>query len=406
MTISFWTPLIRKKCRYFSHDNPAQKNKFKPYVKVSDVKPSVADEDVSHSQSDKDINNNVTSRATNPYFKPTELFNVYRFPTPSARPNIAILELGGGYKDSELNYYWTKVLNYPSNATPYTKAVLIDGAVNRQIKSDDDFEVSLDIQVIGGLFPNGKVNMYVYFAPNSYQGFYNAIQSAIYNTTTSFQAISISWGSPEVYWSSNELNAFNQLFAQAVAKGISVFVASGDNGSSDGVGDGQRHVDFPASASNVIGCGGTTLTCPSRNYSTNSTSEVCWSGSGGGVSAQFSVPSYQSSIATQLRATKRCVPDVSGNADPNTGWLIYLHGSQYVVGGTSAVAPMWSALWSNLLGTRTRTFAGPKLYKGFRTNGYHDIVSGNNGDYTAITGFDLCTGLGTPDGLNLQRYTQ
>lgn len=95
-----------------------------------------------------------------------------------------------------------------------------------------------------------------------------------------------------------------------------------------------------------------------------------------------------------------------GVADLNTGWVIYMRGQTFVIGGTSAVSPMWSALWSNFLGTGTRKCALPRLYNGYRTNGYHDVLTGNNGAYNTTSGYDLCTGMGSPDGTNLKPKVQ
>lgn len=404
----------------FSHEIESQKNVMLPHFQLLadknkvESQPDISPKDIItkkvNDNSDDDI---ITTRSANAAanfrtfppgsFLPTDIFQIYNCPTPSTtRPNIAIIELGGGYNPNDLTYYWTKVLGYPSNSVPTVTAVSIDGGKNRT-GSDADFEVVLDIEVIGGMFPNGKVNIYVYFAPNTVQGFYDAFQSAIFNTSTPFSAISCSWGAAETYWTQQSMTAYNQLFAQAVSKGITIFCASGDNGSNDGVGGTSLNVDFPASASNAIACGGTRLVCPTKNYSDPSTSETAWTGSGGGFSSIFTPPSYQVAAlqANSLSTAKRASPDVCGLADPATGWVIYLRGNFYVIGGTSAVSPMWSALWTNCLKT-TKRFAGPIVYPRLSTSTFHDIGSGSNGAYSARSGFDLVTGLGSPQVTNLK----
>ena len=188
---------------------------------------------------------------------------------------------------------------------------------------------------------------------------------------------------------------------------MTITVAAGDNGSSDGVTDGSNNVDFPASSPNVLACGGTTLESSNGTI----TSETVWNdgsqggASGGGFSTSFAQPSYQSSLATNYPGQAgRGVPDVSGNADPDTGYNILVDGSQEVVGGTSAVAPLWAALIALLnqqLNTRLG-FVNPAIYAlAEPDNGFNDITQGNNGSYSAGPGWDPCTGLGSPIGATL-----
>lgn len=408
----------------FSHEIESQKNVMIPHFQLLADQPQIQNPEIQkidapnvdtqnvntpHTPNEQPtttrMGDNAAKYKTFPpgTFLPTDIFRIYNSPTPSTtRPNIAIIELGGGYKATDLTYYWTKVLGYPSNSVPTVTTVSVDGGKNRT-GSDADFEVVLDIEVVGGMFPNGKVNIYVYFAPNTVQGFYDAFQAAIYNTQTPFSAISCSWGAAETYWTQQSMTAYNQLFAQAVSRGITIFCASGDNGSNDGVGGSSLNVDFPASASNVIACGGTRLVCPTRNYADPSTVETAWTGSGGGFSSLFTPPSYQVSAlqSNSLPTAKRGSPDVCGLADPATGWVIYLRGNFYVIGGTSAVSPMWSALWTNCLKS-TKRFAGPIIYPRLSTSSFHDITSGSNGAYSARTGYDLVTGLGSPQVTNLK----
>ena len=131
------------------------------------------------------------------------------------------------------------------------------------------------------------------------------------------------------------------VFAQLVAKGIPVFAASGDGGSTDGT--GSDVTDFPASAPHATGCGGTVL----AGSGTTITSEVAWPGSGGGVSKVFPAPAYQSGLGLSGRG----VPDISGDAAPQSGYTVFVGSTlPLTFGGTSAVAPLWAALTALLVG--------------------------------------------------------
>jgi kumamolisin len=274
----------------------------------------------------------------------------------------------------------------------------VDGGSN-QPGSDPqgaDGEVLLDIEVVGALAPGSAIS--VYFAPNSDAGFFDAVSDAVHASATP-AAISISWGQREDEWTAQARVAMDGVFADAAELGIVVTAAAGDNGSSDGADDGNDHCDFPASSPNVIACGGTSLT---------SDGEVVWNNgsgrgaTGGGVSGAFDQPQRQAGAG--VPGPGRGVPDVSGNADPQTGYQVLVDGSSLVIGGTSAVAPLWAALVSRLAeatGQRfgliqTLLYAG--VTPGTAVDGFHDITSGNNGAYSAGPGWDACTGLGSPPG--------
>lgn len=346
------------------------------------------------------IKKHLTNKTAVPYFTPTQIASIYGLTkTPSSRVNIAIIELGGGYETSDLNAYWSYL---KLNPIPNVYPISVNGAKNSP-GQDADAEVVLDIEIIGAICPNS--NIYVYFAPNTNQGFYNAISAAINNVSDPVSVISISWGGPENLWSSSTLTAFNSLFQTAASKGITVCVASGDNGSSDGESTGS-HVDFPSSSPWVLACGGTRLTCPSGSYANSTTKEIVWGtvtgngATGGGYSTVFAKPSYQSTVNSK---TTRGVPDVCGVADPETGWLIYLDGQYTVIGGTSAVAPMWAAY---LASNNYKQFFNTALYSLYKSNKniVHDIVTGNDGAYSAAVGWDPASGLGSPNGQLLSGF--
>lgn len=338
----------------------------------------------------------VAQETISTYFSATDIGKVYNINnTQTVRSSIAIIELGGGYKSADLTAYW----NYLGlTIKPNVYAVSVDGAKNTP-GSDADMEVVLDIEIAGGICPSS--NIYVYFAPNTNNGFYDAIHAAIYSTTYPVSVISISWGGPENEWDSNNLTAFNSLFEAAAKKGITICVASGDSGSSDGESTGN-HVDFPSSSPWSLACGGTNLVCPNRIYDT-STKETVWGtipddgAAGGGFSNVFDAQTYQATFIKPYSTTKRGVPDVCGDADPLTGWIIYINGSYSGVGGTSAVAPMWAGY---LAGIEYKSFVTPVLYSLYPLHRtiVHDITVGNEGTYKAAVGWDPASGLGSPNG--------
>jgi kumamolisin len=341
-------------------------------------------------------------------YTPVQLGQEYDFPsgTDGTGHSLAIIELGGGFDTADLDTYFSG-LGVPS---PSVTAVGVDGASNvpDQDPNGADGEVLLDIEVAGALAPGAA--QFVYFAPNTDAGFLDAISQAVHATPTP-TAISISWGGPENTWTAQARTTMDAAFADAAALGITVTVAAGDNGSSDGQTDGQPHVDFPAASPNVLACGGTSL--PAIGTSENVWNDGAGGGAtGGGVSTGFPQPSWQQNAGVPSRSggtagAGRGVPDVAGDADPATGYQVRVDGQPVVVGGTSAVAPLWAALAVRLSQATGRSLGllQPSLYAGISpgstTPGFRDVVSGNNGDYTAQPGYDACTGLGTPIGSQL-----
>lgn len=349
----------------------------------------------------------IRAHAVGTSFTPPELAKLYSFPTglDGTGQCIAIIELGGGYRPADLKAYFQK-LGLPM---PNIKAVQVDGGKNQPSSPDSaDAEVMLDIEVAAAIAP--KARIVVYFAPNTDKGFLDAITMAIHDTANKPSVISISWGSAEHNWTAQAMTSFDHAFQTAGALGITVCCASGDNGSSDGETDGKAHVDFPASSPYALGCGGTKLTAAGNQIS----SEQVWnegmnSATGGGVSDFFSKPSYQSGAKVPASANDhkhkgRGVPDVAGDADPATGYAVRVDGKDFVIGGTSAVAPLWAglvALMNQKLGHPVG-FLNPLLYGSLAHNGsFQDVTSGNNGAYMAQKRWDACTGWGTPNGVHL-----
>ena len=251
-----------------------------------------------------------------------------------------------------------------------------------------DGEVQLDIQVAGSVAPGA--DLAVYYGNNTGSGFLAAISAAVHDTQRAPSVISISWGGPENQWAAQDIDAMDQAFQSAATLGITVCVASGDDGASDGE-RGTLVVDFPAASPHVLGCGGTTL--PGTGAETAWNDGAQGGASGGGFSAHFNRPDWQSGN-TQGRG----VPDVAGDADPQTGYNVAVDGQATVIGGTSAVAPLWAGLIA-LINQSTGSNAGfvnPTLYAS--ASAMTDILTGNNDGYNCGPGWDPVTGLGSPKG--------
>lgn len=344
-------------------------------------------------------------------FTPLQVASLYNFPSGvnGSGECIALVELGGGYKASDLATYWKQL---GLTTTPSVSAVSVGSASNSPSGDADgpDGEVMLDIEVAGSIANGAKI--VVYFADNTDAGFLNAITTAAHDSTHSPSIISISWGGPESTWTAQAMTSMNEAFQSAAAMGVTVCVAAGDDGSTDGVSDGLNHVDFPASSPNVLACGGTKLVASANAIS----SEVVWNelasnegATGGGVSDVFPLPAYQNNAGVPPSANPgadvgRGVPDVSGDADPNTGYNTLVDGQSGVIGGTSAVAPLWAALIAliNQSNNKPAGLINPLLYQNAATaKDFNDVTTGNNGAYKAGTGWDACTGLGSPIGANV-----
>ncbi len=302
-------------------------------------------------------------------------------------------------------------------------------------------EAALDIEDLIGLAP--KASILVYEGPNNggmgpYDT-YNAIVSQ-----NQAKVISTSWGECESLAGSSAASAENTLFQEAATQGQSVLAAAGDAGSEDCYIPGARHanrslaVDDPASQPFVTGVGGTSLTAlgppPSETVWDGSASsgEECSDGpcgGGGGISSFWTMPFYQSRAESSLNVISahssagpcsagsgsfcREVPDVSADADPNTGYLVYYDGAWTGIGGTSAAAPTWAAFIAlvnaspQCAGTPVG-FANPALY-GAAANAYagvfnditagdNDVTATNSGLFEAGPGYDMASGLGSPIG--------
>ena len=363
-----------------------------PHFRVAKTSPATSHTTAGH-------DSGIVSKAAGSSYTPVQVAALYSFPenASGAGQTIGLIELGGGYRTADLTAYFKSL----GQKAPKVTAVSVDGGKNSPSTADGaDGEVMLDIEVAAAVAPGASVA--VYFAPNTDQGFIDAISTAVHDTQLKPSVISISWGAPESSWTQQSITALDQACQAAAVLGVTIIVACGDNGSTDG-GTGNN-VDFPASSPHVLACGGTKLVGSGSTIS----SEVVWNelsanegATGGGVSNVFPLPSWQSNAGVPKPANPnggRGLPDVSGDADPATGYVIRVDGQTLVIGGTSAVAPLWAGLVAvaNTQNGKSAGFLNPSLYTPAARPGFRDITSGSNGAFSAGPGWDPCTGLGSP----------
>src|SRR6266536_1874584 len=369
----------------------------------------------------KHIQNHGAAMAATGGFGPKDLSGAYdATPLQNAgilgdNQTVALFELDG-YQSSDVTHYFQ---NY-GLATPNISNVLVDGF--NGAPGQGAIEVELDMEVVGAIAPHA--NQIVYEGPNTTQGLNDTYNQIVNDKKNAPHIVSISWGLCEAYSGAAELQTLDHIFKQGALQGITFFAAAGDSGAYD-CGDGNLGVDSPASDPNVTGVGGTNLQLNAGAYG----SESVWSnpndtqrspngaGGGGGVSNTIGQPSWQTGAGVQNG--KREVPDVSADADPVTGYATYCtvtnagcHSTGWItVGGTSAAAPLWAgsmALINQYLQAQGKAvvgYANPALYGLFNTQqqspAFHDVTSGNNLHYAATTGYDMASGIGTPDVNNI-----
>jgi kumamolisin len=361
-------------------------------------------------------------------FTPTQIAALYNFPPglDGSGQTIAILELGGGFRPAELSTYFQSINLTPPNviAANYAGGGSQNPGTDALDPANPDVEVMLDIQVVGACAPGAKI--VVYFAPDaSDQSFLGAMNAILYDNENRPSIVSISWGGSESVASGQFKTEFDQMLQSAAHLGLTVCVASGDNGSADFQlddpdWDRTASVDFPASSPFALACGGTRIGVLNGALA----SETTWhdapnDGTGGGVSRHFPLPDYQAGAKVPNAQNPpgpvmRGVPDVAGNAAPGSGYRVLCDGQAFPdptkgvppVGGTSAVAPLWAGLVARLnqgLG-KPVGFINPLLYRpASDASPFRDVTEGDNGDYRSGPGWDPCTGLGSPNGVNLLR---
>jgi len=345
------------------------------------------------------------------WFTAKEVASIYGFPAPDPAVNIVIgvVSFGGGLygtvsaegllTNGDVQEYWERHCGIPPGSHPRVIIVCIDGATNSPGGADAGAtaENTLDIETLGAACPSPNLTIILYIAPNSLPEFVSIFSYMLTTDVTvdgiSYRPniVSCSWGLPEVYYGNTVRANINASMSALTSAGISICTATGDNGSSDGVGPGN-YVDFPSSSPHATAVGGTRLVCANNIYD-GSTVETAWTSGGGGVSAVFSKPAYQSILGGSYRS----IPDLAAIADPATGVLFRVNNGLYIYGGTSVAAPMVAGF---LAAINCRIFVNPLLYTA-ATNCFHDITSGNNGGYFAGLAYDYCTGRGSVNGVNL-----
>jgi kumamolisin len=357
---------------------------------------------------------------------PDDLEKRYGFPDGDCTgETIAIAEFGGGYFPDDVSKFCElygrplpHIETVSVGATPLTPAQIAALSADAQGPAlGESHEVMMDVEIIAGLC--GGARLSVFFAPFDQKGWVDVLDRVVAADPPPV-TFCVSWGLAEdsPNWSSAALDAINQRLRAASLRGITVCVAAGDDGSGDQMHDQRAHVHFPASSPFVLAVGGTMV---------DGEQEVVWwnapgdrsqprgGSTGGGVSVKFARPEWQDVHVASLNAGAidgRVVPDVAALAG-SPGYGLVFNGRQTMNGGTSAAAPLWSALVARIGAARTATkpaFLAPLLYEqghDGRARGATacvDITQGNNASpqpgvgYHAGIGYDAVSGWGVPNG--------
>ena len=320
---------------------------------------------------------------------------------PKKRPGggtIAIVELGGGWTVSDMEAYFNSI----GQPMPQIQDISVDGTQNSQQSPQNgaDFEVCLDVQVAAASYyiATGKpAQIRVYWATDIAP----AVAAAARDGCT---VCSISWGLDEQSFTAAGCQSMEAAAIAATASGMTIFAAAGDNDSSDG-GPGPANVDCPGSCPHVISCGGTSKTRQQETVWDNNPGVTNGEGTGGGFSTVFGSQNWQigaPQAPVHIHGDKhpgmgRMVPDVTACADPNTGYEIIVYGQKVIIGGTSAVAPLYAGLFASF--GKKLGFITPELY--LNPSAFTDITIGSNGIFSAAVGVDPVSGLGAPIGTRL-----
>jgi len=370
------------------------------------------------------IAHGATSPRKRPWFFPAELAAAYDFPEgDGSGQTIGLLEFGGGYFESDLQAFGQAA---GLASLPTVVPISVD-KMPTNTSDEATGEVMLDVEVVAGICP--KATIPVWFSQFTEKGWIDALDAALHDPKYKPQVLSISWGYAEdvSVWTASAVQQVDQALQEAALMGITVCVAAGDDGSSDGIGDGHAHVDFPCASPHVLAVGGTLLRTGAR------ASERGWKdgdglrsdnggSTGGGVSARLARPAWQAGLdiapVNPGQAAGRIVPDVAANASANTGYFVVAGGQQEISGGTSASAPLWAALVARMnqqlapSGKRVG-YLTPLLYGAAAGGsaplgrlGCNDIHAGDNitahvGGFRSSAGFDAVTGWGSPKGKDL-----
>ncbi|MGH8402267.1 MAG: protease pro-enzyme activation domain-containing protein, partial [Gammaproteobacteria bacterium] len=334
-------------------------------------------------------------------YSPLQIATAYDWPSITNTSKGAGVIIANATADSsnlaitDLDTFW----NYYGLPTHSVTVINVDGTNGA---TDGTVETTIDEEWSGAMAPGAALDVYD-SASSSFQDFTNTYDRIVTDNTA--QIMTTSWGAPESgYGSCTALTADDQIFEEAAAQGIAVFAAAGDHGSSDGTSN-PNEADYPSSDSYVVAAGGTTLTLNGDN---SRASETAWSGTGGAQSSCFSEPSWQVGPGVPQNGSRNTV-DLSMDADPNTGYAVYMGGTWLVsYGGTSFVAPELAGLFAvqaSPLGSTRLGQANAAIYAdangSYYSTDFHDIISGSNGLFSAGPGWDHPTGWGTPDASQL-----
>ena len=345
-----------------------------------------------------------------PPFKISEIMAAYNgssLGVTGSGQTIAIL-IDTPAKNADMTQFWTA--NGISQSTANITVINVNGGTLPAASGEE----SLDEQWTSGVAPGAKLRVYASRTLND-ADLDKCLQRMIADRPSQpgMNQLSISLGLGETYVSAAQFNTDAQLFATLASGGMSIFVSSGDGGSTpdDQGGDtGPLQVEHYASDPSVTAVGGTSIFVNSTTGLR--TSESVWSGSGGGVSIQFARPSWQTGTGVPA-GTTRLLPDVSLPADPNTGAYVVLNGTVYQYGGTSWSAPTWAGYCALINEARANAgkpalgLINPSVYPLIGTTNFYDITTGNNattssaGKYAATVGYDMATGVGSPHMANL-----
>jgi hypothetical protein len=290
-------------------------------------------------------------------------------------------------------------------------------------------EAALDIETVTVMAP--KANVIVYRGPNSEDGWYDTFATAALQDVARTESVSYGLCEPDfgAILGSGLASALNVVYEQQAVQGQTVVVAAGDSGSEGCLRvtptkTSQLAVSFPSSDPYVLAVGGTSVVSPTpvqRQY------EVVWNdgydqggAGGGGESVFFAEPSYQTAFGISISGGSRAVPDVSADADEETGYLTVHSGDWTQVGGTSAATPLWAALLA-LTDAKCPSspvgFVNPAMYYAaspavkaivlndiqadpsqYPDNVSNDYTGDGGGEYPVLVGYDMATGLGSPVG--------
>jgi kumamolisin len=345
----------------------------------------------------------ITSNLAKVAVTPVQVATAYQLPPGNGNGQcIAIIEFqGSGWNQTDVNRTFAQVGQTPPTVTNYA----VDGAT---FTTYSDAETMMDIYCAGAVAPKAKI--VVYYAPNTSQGFYDMVNAIANDNVNNPSVLTVSWG-----YSGDYTDYLATPFLSCIVKGILTFFSSGDDGGNN------WEAEYPASSRYVIAAGGTSIFLNSNN---SLNSEEVWSGSGGGISRYNTQQAWQTSptlhystfskasvLSSPITVTMRGVPDFSAPADPYTGYVFYVNGATNQNGGTSASAPFLAGMFARLnalLGRRIQfneimglLYGNPSSTCTDVTVGYNNFSwhgKGNVNAYAATSGWDACTGLGSPIG--------